>query len=63
MADRPEETARIISEALAKLIPVASEGNLPMLAYLIDMARIEACAQAGKGEAKAASNIVPFSRH
>ena len=59
MAEKSESAAREISVALAELIGIAENGGLPMLAYLLDMARVEARAQAGDTPPRPA-NILPF---
>lgn len=59
MAEKSESAAREISVALTELIGIAESGGLPMLAYLLDMARVEARAQAGETPPRA-SNVLPF---
>ena len=59
MAEKSESAAREISIALTELIGIAESGGLPMLAYLLDMARVEARAQAGDTPPRA-SNVFPF---
>lgn len=59
MAEKSESAAREISVALTELIGIAESSGLPMLAYLLDMARIEARAQAGDTPLRPA-NVLPF---
>lgn len=59
MVEKSEQTAREISVALTELIRIAESGGLPMLAYLLDMARVEARAQAGDTSLRPA-NVLPF---
>jgi hypothetical protein len=44
----PEETARYIAEFSAELSYLARRSKLDLLAYLLDMARLEASGLAGK---------------
>lgn len=59
MAEKSESAAREISVALTELIGIAESGGLAMLAYLLDMARVEARAQAGDTPPRPA-NVLPF---
>lgn len=59
MAEKSESAEREISVALTERIGIAENGGLPMLAYLLDMARVEARAQAGDTPLWPA-NVLPF---
>ena len=59
MVKKSESAAREISVALTELIGIAESGELPMLAYLLDMARVEAQTQAGDTASRPV-NVLPF---
>lgn len=44
---RPHEAAAYIEQTTAELRDLASRANMPFLAYLIDMARLEAASRVG----------------
>ncbi|TBW32601.1 hypothetical protein EYW49_21920 [Siculibacillus lacustris] len=57
MSEESESAARVITVALKELVRIANEGNLPMLAYMLDMALVEAKAQEGSSAQQTASVI------
>lgn len=59
MVEKSESAAREISVALTELIGIAEDGGLAMLAFLLEMARVEARAQAGDTSPRPA-NVLPF---
>ncbi|TBW32261.1 hypothetical protein EYW49_22375 [Siculibacillus lacustris] len=61
MSEQSESAARVITVALKELVRIAEEGNLSMLAYLLDLALIEARAELREQGAEAIG-ILSFTR-
>ena len=63
MSEKSESSARVITFALKELTRIAEEGNLPMLAYLLEIALIEARAQGGEAGSDPNDNILRLVRN
>ncbi len=54
---RPEEVAAYIAVMTAEMVRLARKHNLEALGYLLDVARMEALEQSGKGSEGGAQRI------